>query len=129
MSHIISPRDLFRLLAIGMCHFLPMYYLGIAFLGRVEGSKYNSITLILTFHCFFSSLIWSKYLSVISLSFIFTMLFVGKTKSTKRQILSLSLSLSLMFRSEFGDHTASQNPREFCGFDLRELILVCAYPI
>ena len=25
-----------------MCHFLPVYYLGIAFLGRGEGSKYNS---------------------------------------------------------------------------------------
>ena len=25
-----------------MCHFLPVYYLGIAFLGRGEGSKYNT---------------------------------------------------------------------------------------
>ena len=25
-----------------MCHFLPVYYLGIAFLGRGEGSKYNN---------------------------------------------------------------------------------------
>ena len=47
---LIRPRDLFRLLAIGMCHFLPVYHLGIIFLGRVEGqnitlsnSKYSSI--------------------------------------------------------------------------------------
>ena len=33
LSHFISqirPRDLFRLLAIGMCHFLPVYQLGMA---------------------------------------------------------------------------------------------------
>ena len=41
LSALIRPRDLFRLLAIGMCHFLPVHHLGIAFLGRVEGSKYN----------------------------------------------------------------------------------------
>ena len=38
----IRPRNLFRLLAIGMCHFLPVYHLAIAFLGWVEGSKYNT---------------------------------------------------------------------------------------
>ena len=27
-----------------MCHFLPVYHLGIAFLGRGEGSKYNTST-------------------------------------------------------------------------------------
>ena len=36
---LIRPRDLFRLLAIGMCHFLPVYHLGIAFLGRSEGQN------------------------------------------------------------------------------------------
>ena len=30
-----------------MCHFLPVYHLGIAFLGRVEGQKYNIISLLL----------------------------------------------------------------------------------
>ena len=42
MSHIISRAHLhnfFRLLAIGMCHFLPVHHLGIAFLGRVEGQN------------------------------------------------------------------------------------------
>ena len=42
LSHIISRahlRDFFRLLAIGMCHFLPVYHLGIAFLGWVEGQN------------------------------------------------------------------------------------------
>ena len=29
-----------------MCHFLPVYYLEIAFLGRGEGSKYNTRILI-----------------------------------------------------------------------------------
>ena len=40
LSHIISRahlRDFFRLLAIGMCHFLPVHHLGIAFL--CAGSK------------------------------------------------------------------------------------------
>ena len=39
LSALIRPRDLFRLLAIGMCHFLPVHHLGIAFLGRVEGQN------------------------------------------------------------------------------------------
>ena len=39
LSALIRPRDLFRLLAIGMCHFLPVYHLGIIFLGRVEGQN------------------------------------------------------------------------------------------
>ena len=42
---LIRPRDLFRLLAVGMCHFLPVFHLGIAFLGRGEGSKYNTFSL------------------------------------------------------------------------------------
>ena len=39
LSALICPRDLFRLLTIGMCHFLPVHHLGIAFLGRVEGQN------------------------------------------------------------------------------------------
>ena len=39
---LIRPRDLFRLLAIGMRHFLPVYHLGTAFLGRVEGQNMTS---------------------------------------------------------------------------------------
>ena len=39
LSTLIRPRDFFRLLAIGMCHFLPVHHLGIAFLGRVEGQN------------------------------------------------------------------------------------------
>ena len=42
---LIRPRDLFRLLAVGMCHFLPVYYLGIAFLGLGRRSKYNTLSL------------------------------------------------------------------------------------
>ena len=40
LSHFISqirPRDLFRLLHIGMCHFLPVHHFGIACFGRAEG--------------------------------------------------------------------------------------------
>ena len=40
---LIRPRDLFRLLAVGMCHFLPVYYLGIVFLGRVEGQNITMV--------------------------------------------------------------------------------------
>ena len=40
---LIRPRDLFRLLTIGMCHFLPVYHLGIVFLGRVEGQNITYI--------------------------------------------------------------------------------------
>ena len=40
---LIRPRDLFRLLAIGMCHFLPVYHLGIAFLGRGEGQNITNV--------------------------------------------------------------------------------------
>ena len=39
LSALIRPRDLIQLLAIGMCHFLPVHHLGIAFLGRVEGQN------------------------------------------------------------------------------------------
>ena len=39
LSALIHPRGLFRLLAIGMCHFLPVHHLGIAFLGWVEGQN------------------------------------------------------------------------------------------
>ena len=42
-SALIRPRDLFRLLAIGMCHFLPVHHLGIAFLGRVEGQNITMV--------------------------------------------------------------------------------------
>ena len=53
-SALIRPRDLFRLLAIGMCH------LGIVFLGRVEGQNitqvllYNSYNLTLVI-CLFTN--------------------------------------------------------------------------
>ena len=39
LSALIRPRDLFRLLAIGMSHFLPVHHLRMAFLGRVEGQN------------------------------------------------------------------------------------------
>ena len=39
LSHFISqirPRDLFRLLAIGMCHFLPVHHFGMAYLAGLK---------------------------------------------------------------------------------------------
>ena len=39
LSALIRPRDLFRLLAFGMCHLHPVHHLGRAFLGRVEGQN------------------------------------------------------------------------------------------
>ena len=45
LSHFISqfPPTRFPLLtAIGMCHFLPVHHLGIAFFDRVKRSKHNS---------------------------------------------------------------------------------------
>ena len=42
LSALIRPRDLFRLLAIGMCHFLPVHHLGIAFWA---GSKVKTLQL------------------------------------------------------------------------------------
>ena len=45
LQALIRPRDLFRLLAIGMCHFLPVHRLGIVFLGRVEGQNITQLIL------------------------------------------------------------------------------------
>ena len=41
---LTRPRDLFRLLAVGMCHFLPVYHLGIAFLGWGEGQNITDVS-------------------------------------------------------------------------------------
>ena len=43
LSALIRPRDLFRLLAIGMCHFLPVHHLGMAFLAGSEGQNITRI--------------------------------------------------------------------------------------
>ena len=40
LSHFVSQirlRDFFRLLAIGMCHFLPVHHFGNSIFSRVEG--------------------------------------------------------------------------------------------
>ena len=47
-SHFISqflPTWFPHITAIGMCHFLPVHYLGIAFLGRVEGQNTTMVSL------------------------------------------------------------------------------------
>ena len=49
LQAFIRPHDLFRLLAIGMCHFLPVHNLGIAFLSRVEGQNITSASIMINF--------------------------------------------------------------------------------
>ena len=59
-SHFVSqfPPTRFPLLtAIGMCHFLPVHHLGIAFLGRIEG---QNITSLFPFFYFYSVVRWNS---------------------------------------------------------------------
>ena len=83
LSHSISqihPRDLFRLLAIGMCHFLPVHHLEWHF-GPGRRPKYNTVLVPITIHTiitfmflsFFNSLTRYRYLSFFSPSFNFTL--------------------------------------------------------
>ena len=67
-------------------------------------------------HSFFSSLARSRYLSLFSLFFIFTLWSAGTTKSTIQQVLFVFcwLSLVLVVLSRINDLFVSQNPREFC---------------
>ena len=42
-------HDFFRLLAIGMCHFLPVHHFGMAYFGRVEGQNTTLASLVTEF--------------------------------------------------------------------------------
>ena len=106
------------------------------------------ITVTFMFHSFFSSLARSKYLSLFSLSFSYTLWSAGIAKSTIRQGLSLSLSLSLsLFLSlsplfcccclltlgpvvcpRLDDLFVSQNAQNFLSYFPGQ-ILGCAYTI
>ena len=52
LSALIRPRDLFRLLAIGMGHFLPVRYLGMAFLAGSK-AKIQQLYIYIYIHCFY----------------------------------------------------------------------------
>ena len=69
-----------------------------------------SITIIFIFHCIFSSLERSKYLSIFSLSFIFAWGSSRTAKFTRWQ----SFFLVLLFGPRFGDPFVSPSPRKFC---------------
>ena len=73
-----------------------------------SGPITTSITITFTLRTFISSLAWSKYLSPFSLSFNLTLWYAGTAKSTIRQVLSLSLSLSHFF---WGGLTITQSGR------------------
>ena len=69
------------------------------------------------FHCYFSSLARSKYLSIFSLSFIFTLWSTRTTKSRLRQVFVVChLSPDLIFWLGLGDPSLSQNPNNFIHF-------------
>ena len=71
------------------------------------------ITVTFMFHSFFSSLARSRYSSVFSLSFNFTLWSAGTAKSAIWQVLCFCwLSLSLVVWPIFSDLFLSQNPRE-----------------
>ena len=62
-----------------------------------SAEKTMVITSIVMFRRYFSSLARSKYLSIFSLSFIFTLSSAGKAKSTRWQVLFLSFLFILFF--------------------------------
>ena len=73
------------------------------------------ITVTFMFHSFFSPLARSRYLSLFSLSFSFTLWSAGTAKSAIRHVLFhfFLLSLGLIVWPRIGDLFVSQNPREF----------------
>ena len=86
------------------------------------------ITVIFMFNSFFSSLARSRYLSLFSLSFNFTLSSARMAKSTNRRVLFFCwLSLGLVVWPRFGNHIASQNLRELCASHSPGQILGCAY--
>ena len=62
-------------------------------------------------HSFFSTSARSRYLSLFSLSFLFTLGSVGTGKSTIREVLLFFLTIIKVW-STLGDPFVSQNPRE-----------------
>ena len=96
------------------------------------------ITITCMFHSFFSSLARSRYLSLFSLSFCFTMWSAGTAKSTIRQALCFFfffffffywLSLDLVVWPRLDYPFVFQNTREFYAFHFPGRILGCAYTI
>ena len=82
------------------------------------------ITVTFKFYSYFSSLAISKYLSIFSLSFTFTLLSVGKIHE-----ITSSCKSKLVWSSGFDDLFVFQHSREFNAFYFQEQILVCTYTI
>ena len=82
-------------------------------------------------HCFITSLARSRYLSIFSLSFIFTLWSAGTVRSTIQLVLSLffflRLSLGLVVWPRLDDPFVSQNPWEICASHSPGQIMSCAY--
>ena len=77
------------------------------------------------FHSFFSSLARSRYLSLFSLSFSFTLWFVGTAKSTIWRIL---IFLLIIVWPRLGDLFVSQNHREVCTSHILDGVWVVHIP-
>ena len=84
------------------------------------------ITVSFIFHSFFSSQARSGYLSLLSLSFHFTVCSAGQQESTIRQVLFFSFfffSLDLLVWSRLCDLGLSQNPRTHSGLCTYHLLV------
>ena len=87
------------------------------------------ITVTFMFHSFFSCLAKSRYLSLFSLSFSFTLWSTGTTRSSIRQVLFFFcwLSQDQVVRLRLGDQFVSQNPREVWASHFPGRTLGCPY--
>ena len=77
---------------------------------------------------FFSSLTWSRYLFLFSLSFSFTMWSARTVKSTIRQVQSFFVDYHQVW-SRLGDPFVSENPTEFCVSRSPGRIPGCAFTV
>ena len=84
------------------------------------------MTFTFMFHSFFSSLLKFTYLSLFSLSLIFTL---WSARMAKLVFFCCWLSLGLVVWLRLGDPFISQNPREVCASYSPGIILGCTYTI
>ena len=87
----------------------------------------SDIPVTLTFHSLFSSLARSKYLSLFSSSYIFTVVrWDGKVRYLAGSLFWW-LSLGLIIKPKLGDLFVSENQRQFCASRSSGRILGCVY--
>ena len=92
-----------------------LYGLGIFFGFPIPLVYFTNPWRLLLYYCFLNSLARSKYLSVFSFSFLFTLWSTRISKSTKWQLLSFCwLRLAQAFWSELSDPLVSQNRKNLC---------------